>query len=100
RHVDRAATRRALENHVLHLPAAQQPGRLLAQHPANGVGYIRLAAAVGTDDRCHPLAETERDSIGEGFEAGELELGELHGLASCLTIGLIDEEGTTQTAAC
>ena len=48
--VDRAPGRRALEDHVLHLAAAEQPGRLLAQHPAHRVGDVGFAAAVGPDD--------------------------------------------------
>ena len=38
--VDRAAGGGALEDHVLHLAAAEQPRRLLAQHPAHGVGDV------------------------------------------------------------
>ena len=37
---DRPSLGRAAENDVLHLGAAQRAGRLLAQHPADGVRYI------------------------------------------------------------
>ena len=60
--VDRPAGRRALEDHVLHLPAAEQPGRLLAQHPAHRVGDVGLAAAVGAHDGGHAFLEGERDA--------------------------------------
>jgi len=38
------------KNHVLHLAAAQGLGRLLAEHPADGVQNVALAAAVGPDN--------------------------------------------------
>ncbi len=50
RHAERFAAIRAVKNHVGHFAAAQGLGRLLAQDPANGVGHIGLAAAVGADD--------------------------------------------------
>ena len=77
--VHRAPRRGALEDHVLHLPAAEQAGRLLAQHPAHGVGHVGLAAAVGPDDGGDAFLEGEGDVVGEGLEPGELQLGELHG---------------------
>ena len=61
--VDRPARRRALEDHVLHLAAAEQPGRLLAQHPAHRVGDVRLAAAVGPDDGGDALARTSSVTV-------------------------------------
>ena len=59
----------ALEDDVLHLAAAQGLGALLAQHPADGVGDVALAAAVGTDDGGHTGLETEGRVVGEAFEA-------------------------------
>ena len=40
----------ALKDDVLHLAAAKRFGTLLAEHPRDGVGHIRLAAAVRADD--------------------------------------------------
>ena len=77
--VDRAARGRTLEDHVLHLAAAEQPGRLLAQDPAHRVGDVGLAAAVGAHDGGDAVLEGEGDVVGEGLEAGQLQLGELHG---------------------
>ena len=55
--VDRAPGRRALEDHVFHLAAAQQPRRLLAEYPAHCVGNVRLAATIGADNRGHAWLE-------------------------------------------
>ena len=45
-----AALLGAAEDHVLHLRPAQRLGTHLAHDPADGVGNIRFAAAVGADD--------------------------------------------------
>ena len=45
-----AARRRAVEDDVGHLAAAQAFGALLAEHPAHGVDDVALAGAVGPDD--------------------------------------------------
>ena len=76
--VDRPPGGGALEDHVLHLAAAEQPGRLLAQHPAHRVGDVRLAAPVGADDGGDPLLEGQGDGVRERLEAGELQPSELH----------------------
>ena len=80
--VHRPPPRRPLEDDVLHLAAAQQPGGLLAQHPAHGVAHVRLAAAVRPDDGRHPFLEGEGHGVGKRLEAGQFELGELHGCGS------------------
>jgi hypothetical protein len=76
--VHRSPAGRALEDHVLHLAAAEEPRRLLTQHPAHRVGHVRLAAAVRAHDRGHAVLERQRDGVGERLEAGELQLGQLH----------------------
>ncbi len=43
------------ENDVLHLSAAEIPCRLLAHHPQNGVRYVGLPAAVGSDNSSNRL---------------------------------------------
>ena len=68
----------ALEDHVLHLAAAEQPRGLLAQDPADRVRDVRLAAAVGPDNRGDAVLEGERDGVGKRLEAGQFEPGELH----------------------
>ena len=45
-----AALLGAVEDDVLHFRAAQRLGALLAEHPSDGVGDVRLAAAVRADD--------------------------------------------------
>ena len=55
-HAGRLALARARENDVLHVDAAQQSRRLLAQHPRNGVGNVRLAAAVRTNNGGYAVA--------------------------------------------
>ena len=98
-HVHRPACGGALEDHVLHLAAAEEASRLLAEHPAHGVGDVRLAAAVRADDGGDAVLEGERDRVGEGLEAGEFQLRQLHACGPCSATGLIDEIGPTQPAA-
>ena len=45
-----------LEDDVLHLAAAERFGALFAEHPRDGIGDVRLAAAVRTDDRSDAVA--------------------------------------------
>ena len=73
RHAGGFAVPRAGEDDVFHARAAQGLGRLLAQHPGNGVGNIRLAAAVGADDRRHAVPmELEFGAVAERFEPENL----------------------------
>ena len=60
---------RAGEDHILHARAAQRLGRLLAQHPADGIGDIALAAAVGADDDRDARIEHDARAVREGFES-------------------------------
>ena len=46
--------------------------RLLAQHPAHGVGDVALAGAVGSDDGGDAGIEDELGLAGEGLEALKL----------------------------
>ncbi len=66
---DRLARGRAVEDHVLHLVAPQGLGALLPERPADGVGDIGLAAAIGADDAGHPGEDLHFGLVGEGFEA-------------------------------
>ena len=65
----RAAGGGAGEDHVFHFGSAQLFRALFAQHPANGVRDVGLAAAVGPDDAGDAVLEREHGFIGEGLEA-------------------------------
>jgi hypothetical protein len=69
-HADRPARRRAGEDDVLRAPRAQQPAGL-AERPAQRVGEVALAAAVGSDDRADARAELDGRPLGERLEANE-----------------------------
>ena len=56
------------EDDVLHLAAPEGLGGLLAHDPADGVGDIRFAAAVGADNGSDVLAKAQDGLIREGFE--------------------------------
>ena len=56
---------RAAEDDVLHLGTAELTAALFAHDPADGVGNIGLAAAVGTHDRRDVLAEIQDRFIGK-----------------------------------
>ena len=70
----------AVEDHVLHLGAAQGPGALLAQHPADRIGDVALSAAVGADDGRDPAAELQFSFLGKGFEPLHLQLRQSHSI--------------------
>jgi hypothetical protein len=76
--VDRPAGGAALEDHVLHLAAPEEPGGLLAQHPAHGIGDVALAAPVGAHDCGDAALERKRNRVRERLEAGQLQPGQFH----------------------
>ena len=76
RAADRLALAGAVEDDVLHRLAAQRGRLRFAQHPANGVDDVRLAAAVGTDDADELAGRADRRGVHERLEPGELDLGE------------------------
>ncbi len=67
------APRRAAEDHVLHLRAAQRAGGLLPQHPADGVAEVAFSAAVRPYDGGDPVVEREHRLVGERLEPLELQ---------------------------
>ncbi len=71
--MDRLPSGRALEDRLLHSSTADRGGPLLAQHPAQAVGDVRLAAAVGAHDRRDAVVEADIGGIGERLEAVELD---------------------------
>jgi hypothetical protein len=78
RPVDRLPPGRSLEDRLLHAAPADRGRALLAEHPAQGVGDVRLPAAVGPDDRGDPLVEVDAGAVGERLETVELEGADLH----------------------
>ena len=53
---------------ILHAGAAQLLDALLAQHPADRIGHIALAAAVGAHDAGNAVMEFKYQLIGKGFK--------------------------------
>ena len=79
-HAHRFAAVRAVENHVGHFAAAQRLGRLLAEHPADGIGDIGFAAAVGADDGGDTGLKIQRGLVREGLKAENRQIFEIHAL--------------------
>jgi hypothetical protein len=76
---DRLALARAVEDDVLHRLAAQRRRLRLAQHPADRVDDVGLAAAVGADDADELAGRRDGGRVDERLEPGELDLGEAQG---------------------
>ena len=74
---------RALEDRLLHPGAADRRGTLLAQHPANGVADVGLAAPVGSHDRRDAVVEVHPGRVRKRLETPQFQRLELHGLESC-----------------
>ena len=64
----------AVEHHVHQLRAADGRGALFAEHPANGVGDVRLAATVGSHNGNHARLESEPGTVRKGLEAYDVKL--------------------------
>ena len=62
----------AVEDDVLHGGAAQRLCRLLAEHPADGVCDVALAAAVRADDAGDAVVEFDGGLVGKRLEPHEL----------------------------
>ena len=82
--LDRRAAHRlalagAVEDDVLHRFAAQRRRLRLAQHPADGIDDVRLAAAVRADDADELSGRADGRRVDERLEPGELDLGEAQG---------------------
>ncbi len=74
---DRLPPGGALEDDVFHPAAAQLLGGLFAQHPADRVDDVRLAAAVRAENRRDALVEIEDRTIRERLEPLDLHALEL-----------------------
>ncbi len=77
-HAQRLAFFRAVENDVGHFAAAQGLGGGFAEHPADGIDHVGLAAAVRADDAGHAFGEFKDGLVREGLEAVEFESFEIH----------------------
>ncbi len=66
------------EDQVLHAVAAQAAGTLLTEHPRQSVDDVALAAAVGANNRRHPLLEGQLRAVGKALETRDFETLEPH----------------------
>src|SRR5690606_36399777 len=80
RAVHGTALRRAVEDRRLHLGAADRRRLLLAQHPADRVADVRLAAAVRPHDRRDAIVEAQLRAIRERLESLQRQTAKLHEL--------------------
>ena len=69
----------AVEDDVDELRAADGGGALFAEHPADRVGDVRLAAAVRADNGDHARLEGEAGLVRKGLETDDVQLLEVHG---------------------
>ncbi len=79
RAADRLAIAGAVEDDVLHRLAAQRGRLRFAEHPANRVDDVGLAATVRADDADELPRRGNGRGIDEGLESGELDLREAQG---------------------
>ena len=79
--VARRPVARARKDHVVHARGAHGLVGAFAHHPAHGFDQVGLAAAIGADNAGQARLHMEHGLVGEGFEAVQLEAGELHGAA-------------------
>src|SRR4029453_12758291 len=71
-HPERPALGRAVEDDVVHLFAAQDPGALFAPRPGDRVADVGLAAAVGPDHRSYCARKRQIHLLVEGLKARDL----------------------------
>ncbi len=73
---------RAGEDDVSHMAAAERPGTLLAEHPADGIDEVGLARAVRAHDDGHARDELEHRLVRERLEPADRDRPEEH-VAGC-----------------
>ncbi len=78
RHGERTAGLGAVKNNISHLSAAERLGGLLSQNPADGIGYVGFAAAVGTDNSGDARREVQACLICKGFETEYCQILQIH----------------------
>jgi len=69
RPLNRAPLLRTAEDRLFHARSADRGGPLLPEHPTQGVGDVRLAAAVRAHDRGNPTVKLDLGTIGKRLEA-------------------------------
>ena len=72
----------AAEDDILHLGPPEPLSALLAHDPADGVGDIALAGAVGPHDGGDVLAKVQNGLVGEGFKALNFQCFQVHNFTS------------------
>ena len=73
-----AALLRAAEDHVLHLGAPEALDALFPHHPADGVGDVGLAGAVGAHDGGDVLPEVQDRLVRKGLEPLNFQCFKVH----------------------
>ncbi|OQB34958.1 MAG: hypothetical protein BWY09_02494 [Candidatus Hydrogenedentes bacterium ADurb.Bin179] len=68
----------AVEDTIFHLGAAEGAGAGFAQHPADGVGDVAFATAVGPDDGGEAGLELEPGFIGKTLEPRDIQPFQMH----------------------
>ena len=69
----------AAKDHILHFAAAAQLSAAgFAQHPANGIGYIAFAAAVGPHHSRDARLDQNSGAVGKAFESLDFKLFQYH----------------------
>ena len=97
RHAERLALFGAVENDVRHFAAAQGLGGGFAEHPADGIDHVGLAAAVRADDAGHAFGEFKHGLVRERLEAVDFESFEIHADRSWLRVKPEREVGCQDT---
>jgi len=97
RHAERFALFRAVENDVRHFASAEGLGGGFAEHPADRIDHVGLAAAVRADDAGHALGEFKQGFIGERLEAVDFESFKIHADRSRLGVTPEREVGKAET---
>ncbi len=77
-HAERGARFGAGKDDVLHFAAPKRLGRLLAEHPADAVQDVALAAAVGPDNGGDSRVKFERGAVRERFKSDDVERLQVH----------------------
>ena len=87
----------AVKNDVCHFAAAEGLGGGFAEHPADRIDHVGLAAAVRADDAGHALGKFEHSFIRERLEAVNFESFEIHTDRSWLRVKPEREVGRAQS---
>ena len=81
---------RAIKDHVLHFCATEGLCALLTHNPEDGIGNIRFAGTVGTDDGGDIVTEPDQSLIREGLKALHFQTFQIHSKTSCKYVKIIN----------